>query len=293
MFRENIQVTTRLVQGGAFSHIPEVESKIQNVIRQCPTIYQSSIAVADRLDHEERESTLAVEGDHLHDHALAARRFGTAYIRDTIGLPTNCHEIPHGHPFALELRAAYDADYHMPSVYHLESMALQWVKMFSFTVKYVVSTIQRVIRFIIRMLTILREQEQRFTFSIGDFVEIHNAQRSRQLARVDAAFVHVMSKRSKIRRLFLIVNLFSDAELPMDDVLGLPRRRLSGNQALVGLPAITGKKFYMVALGAPRSKEITPYLKQKYLRDNRSQEEVEQTDECRVVVHCTWHISFL
>jgi hypothetical protein len=134
MIRENIQVTIRLL----FADMPAA-GKILEIINACPRLYESVLAVADRQDEDEEQSTLAVESDHLHWHALTARTVTRSHGRNVLRLPSTCHDIPKQHAFNLELRRAHEVDYNMSHIYDLEGKPVQWVQRFSFTDKYAIA----------------------------------------------------------------------------------------------------------------------------------------------------------
>jgi hypothetical protein len=108
--------------------------------------------------------------------------------------------------------------------------------------------------------------------------------------------VHQLDKlhtEEKEQRLFLIVTSLESIELTPDPVLGLPRRRLSGIQEIVGLPAIKGRQLYMVAQDANQHAIEGSHVASKYLLDSFTNDRHDEVIEWPVVVHCTWEIGFL
>jgi hypothetical protein len=141
-----------------------------------------------------------------------------------------------------------------------------------------------------------RDQEKRYTYQVGDYVAVREQSEHGRLARIEAAFVHQLDKlhtEEKERRLFLIVTSLESIELTPDPVLGLPRRRLSGIQEIVGLPAIKGRQLYMVAQDANQHAIEGSHVASKYLLDSFTNDRHDEVIEWPVVVHCTWEISFL
>jgi len=88
---------------------------------------------------------------------------------------------------------------------------------------------------------IYRHLKHRITFQCGDFIHY----RGSSIGRIDHIFIHEVVKGQK--RMFAVVKRVVDQK-KKDHVLNLPILWVSDETDIVGLPAITGRKLYIISV---------------------------------------------
>lgn len=119
-------------------------------------------------------------------------------------------------------------------------------------------------------------------FQIGDYLELHpspaETRFTQKFARLNATFIHEIIPGE--RRLFAKMTLISQQNDMRDWVLDIPLLRNTTEELIVGLPAILGKRHYIIQL----SKEMDPATTKKGKLTLGSD---------GPLLYCNWDIQFL
>lgn len=227
--RESLQQTIRLILLDAFQNSePELTATIKDLYSKCPMLFESLLPRSERLElsPEEDEPSQSILHDANHLKPATLSRLKPTYCRDELGLPIRSSAFSAS--FRRDIRQAYENDYKMPNIIHFGTGGISWCKKLSFTDK---------------------DSKQRLTFQRGDVIQFHDD----KIGRLDHIFTH---ENLYERRLFCIVTKATLVEDKKDDVLDMPLLKISNNQLMISLPAILGRKLYMLPVSQDGSDSL-------------------------------------
>ncbi|KAI9749068.1 MAG: hypothetical protein M4579_007019 [Chaenotheca gracillima] len=243
--RECLQQTIRFLLAGSHTLTePDLTSQMRRLHQACPNVFRSILPPSEYMWEDADESSIPLFADNEHLDPAAQGCISMKFARETLGLPIRMTLDNISDTFARSLIQAYALDYNMPFAVELGRLPLQWCKKLSFTD---------------------RASQKRLTFKTGDFIRY----RGDQIGRIDFSFIHEIVRGD--RRILLWISEVEAETLEKDRVLELPLLRMKGSQIIVGLPAVVGKKIYIV-----------PW-----------EEQVGARDYGNSLLHCTWEIEFL
>ncbi|KAI9747998.1 MAG: hypothetical protein M4579_007339 [Chaenotheca gracillima] len=247
--RECLQQTVRFLLAGSYAATEaDLTSKMDRLHRSCPSVFKAILPPSEYLE-ESDESKLGLMSDNIHQDPTAIGCIPTNFARDTLDLPIRLNHRRVDDPFVASLIKAYDIDYGIRHVVELGRLPLQWCKKFSFT---------------------KATTNKRLSFQVGDYITF----RQDCVGRIDYIFVHEIVRGD--RRMFLWVTMVETCQPQQqekDNVLGLPLLKLKDAKSVVGLPAVSGERIYMVPL--------------------KERDGVVSDDGEEKLLHCTWQIDFL
>lgn len=123
----------------------------------------------------------------------------------------------------------------------------------------------------LRLMTVINSTSgTRITFVEGDVIQYQHD----NIGLIQSIFIYEMYEG--IERIFFLVNpTFSDRQAA-DPILGLPIIRINrGDEVIVGLPIVEGKKQYTVQLPPEQDPRTTG-----------------QDKAYEYLIHCTWNVEF-
>jgi hypothetical protein len=127
----------------------------------------------------------------------------------------------------------------------------------------------------------------RITISIGDFIQVRQDERVPSgIARVDIIFIHELL--SGYRRVFAMITRVSDYG-QRDLVTGAPILNLQHRQEIVGLPAVEGRKLYVVSL----SRKLCGIKLEELVHGTARIGKDSPSGEVESLLHCPWDVTFL
>jgi hypothetical protein len=103
---------------------------------------------------------------------------------------------------------------------------------------------------------------------------------------VDIIFVHKLLYG--YRRVFAIISRVSDHR-QLDPVIGAPILNLQRRQEIVGLPAIEGRKLYIVSL----SRKLCGIKLEELVHGTARIGKDSSSREVEGLLHCPWDVAFL
>lgn len=229
LLRESLQQTARLILLEAYrSSEPELTATFKDLYDTCPTLFESLLPRSEQLELEDEESkTLrSILEDTHHVKPTAISRLKPTYCRDELGLPIRSSTLTA--EFKHYLQQAYADDYNLPNIVHLGNKALVWCKKLAFMDK---------------------RTEQRLIFRCGDVIQYHN----QDIGRLNQVLVHELLN---VRRVFCLITKVPVTQDQTDDVLDVPLLQLSSDRLLIGLPAISGRKLYMLPVSRGSDRDL-------------------------------------
>lgn len=116
----------------------------------------------------------------------------------------------------------------MPNIVHFGPSRPVWCKKLGFTAK---------------------NTEQRLIFCRGDVIQYHNS----ELGRLDQVFVHQLMH---VRQIFCLVTKVLLSQDQRDNILDVPLLQPSKNQLIIGLPAVSGQKLYMLPVSRDSENDL-------------------------------------
>lgn len=229
LMRESLQQTTRLILLDAYQSLePELTATFKDLYDTCPTLFESLLPRSEQLEleSEETEAFQSILGDTHHLKPRVMSRLKPTYCRDELGLPIRSSALTA--VFKHHFRTAYADDYGLPNIVQFGTKGLVWCKKLGFMDK---------------------ATEQRLVFNCGDVIQYHD----NKIGRLDRVVSHELMN---VRRVFCLVTEVSLTQHQRDDVLGVPLLQLSKDQVLIGLPAISGRKLYMLPVSRDSDNEL-------------------------------------
>lgn len=218
--RESLQQTSRLILLDAYqTSEPKLTATFKDLYDTCPGLFESLLPRSEQLElqveDDEPSQTILQDANHLKPSVFS--RLKPMYCRNELGLPIRSSAfLP---VFRTRLRNAYGNDYNLPNIVHFGTRGLTWCKKLGF---------------------MDHATERRLVFCRGDVIQYHG----NEVGRLDQVFVHELMH---VRRVFcLITRVISSPQHQKDNVLDMPLLQISNDQLIVGLPAISGQKLYML-----------------------------------------------
>lgn len=251
LIKESIRQTLRLLIANGFRDdkdaaitqcLQELHLEVPNLFASLlPRSAQEAFEGKGRDEDDEDEDFEGIEDDDKHQQLKVTGAIQAKYCREILGLPTRTTKMSDS--FKQGLRNAYATEYNAADIVNFPPGSLVWSKKMSYTDLYVFPSL-----FCSPILSIDRDLQTRITYSIGDFVYVERTDDVPRIVRIDGILIH---ERRTAQHLFIKCTYVVETN-QKDIVLDLDLLQLADNPAgdelIIGLPAITSKPLYIVAV---------------------------------------------